>query len=64
MPVQLVVNAQVQAQLHIDAGEAEQQQIGDPRFPKAAARGLRGLGRFWCGGVGLLRCYKGSIVSF
>ena len=31
---------------------------------QAAARGLRGVGRFGCGGVGLLRCYKGSIVSF
>ena len=38
-PVQRAIDAQVQAQLHIDAGAAEQQQAAEPFLPQAAARG-------------------------
>ena len=40
-PVQRSIDAQVQAQLHIDAGAAEQQQAAEPRLPQAAAEALR-----------------------
>ena len=47
--VERMIDAQVQAELHIDAGETEQQQIAHPHRPEAAARRLRLLscvGRF------------------
>ena len=39
--VTLLVAVQVQAQLHIDAGAAEQQQAAEPRLSQAAAEALR-----------------------
>ena len=39
--VQRAIDAQVQAQLHIDAGAAEQQQAAEPRLSQAAAEALR-----------------------
>ena len=45
--VQRSVDAQVQAQFHIDAGAAEQQQAAQPCFPKATAQALRRLRRLF-----------------
>ena len=61
-PVQRAIDAQVQAQLHIDAGAAEQQQAAEPFLPQAAAWGSH-RSRCLMGCLGLIRYLIGFCLQ-
>ena len=61
-PVQRAIDAQVQAQLHIDAGAAEQQQAAEPFLPQAAVRGSH-RSRCLMGRLGLIRYLIGFCLQ-